>query len=172
MLCPWLALIYCVKVYRFEITKVWNNCLACHRGCAWWEHSCLTKMEHGQTIWFCRDELSLAMLFWEDIIAWLVCLNIIIFMSILNFYLESFGSEHSCHNKENYIEEYARKHSTSKILFFIIYLLEDEQELSLGMLDTSPTYLYFLIVPCYYITRFGCLWDLLYSFISFLGLTY
>ena len=31
-------------------------------------------------------------------------------MSILNFYLESFGSEHSCHNKENYIEEYARKH--------------------------------------------------------------
>ena len=24
---------------------------------------------------------------------------------------------------------------------FIIYLLEDEQELSLGMLDTSPTYL-------------------------------
>ena len=33
---------------------------------------------------------------------------IIIFMSILNFYLESFGSEHSCHNKENYIEEYAK----------------------------------------------------------------
>ena len=40
---------------------------------------------------------------------------------------------------------------------FIIYLLEDEQELSLGMLDTSPTYLYFLFVPCYYIIYFGCL---------------
>ena len=40
------------------------------------------------------------------------------------------------------------------------------------MLDTSPTYLQFLIVPCYYITRFGCLWALLYTFISFLGLTY
>ena len=38
VLCPWLAIIYCMKVYRFEITKVWNNCLACHRGCAWWEH--------------------------------------------------------------------------------------------------------------------------------------
>ena len=25
-------------------------------------------------------------------------------MSILNFYLESFGSEYSCHNKKNYIE--------------------------------------------------------------------
>ena len=57
---------------KFEITKVWNNCLACHRGCAWWEHSCVTKMEHDQTIWFCRDELSLAMLFWEDIIAFQV----------------------------------------------------------------------------------------------------
>ena len=31
-----------------------------------------------------------------------------IFISILNFYLESFGSEHSCHNKENYIEKYVR----------------------------------------------------------------
>ena len=54
---------------KFEITKVWNNCLACHRGCAWWEHFCVTKMEHDQTIWFCRDELSLAILFWEDMIA-------------------------------------------------------------------------------------------------------
>ena len=26
----------------------------------------------------------------------------------MNFYFESFGSEHSCHNKENYIENYAR----------------------------------------------------------------
>jgi hypothetical protein len=33
-------------------------------------------------------------------------------------------------------------HVTSKIIIFIItYLLEDEQELSLGMLDTSQTYL-------------------------------
>ena len=31
--------------------------------------------------------------------------------------------------------------SFAKNSFFIIYLLEDEQELSLGMLDTSPTYL-------------------------------
>jgi hypothetical protein len=33
-------------------------------------------------------------------------------------------------------------HVTSKIIIFIItYLLEDEQELSLGMLDISQTYL-------------------------------
>ena len=89
-------------------SKVWNNCLACHRGYRSWEHLCVTKMKHGQTIWFCRDELSLAMLFWEDIIAFEYAWSIIIFMSILKFCLESFGSEHSCHNKENYIDNYVR----------------------------------------------------------------
>ena len=69
---------------------------------------CVMKMKHGLTIWFCRDNLSLAMLFWYDMITLLVCLKYYYFMSILNFYLESFGSEHSCHNKENYIENYAR----------------------------------------------------------------
>ena len=35
---------------------------------------------------------------------------------------------------------------TSKIILFITYLLEDEQELSLGMLDLSEMYLYFLMI--------------------------
>ena len=56
-------------------SKVWNNCLACHRGCAWWEHFCVTKMKHGQTVWFCRDKLALTLLFWKDMIALLVCLK-------------------------------------------------------------------------------------------------
>ena len=55
-------------------------------------------------------------------------------MSILNFYLESFGSEHSCHNKEIYIENMLESIPHQKKSVFIIYLLEDEQELSLGML--------------------------------------
>ena len=38
VLCPWLTLMYCVKVEKFEITKVWNNCLACHQGCAWFKY--------------------------------------------------------------------------------------------------------------------------------------
>ena len=38
VLYPWLMLMSCVKVYKFEITKVWNNCLACHRGCAWFKY--------------------------------------------------------------------------------------------------------------------------------------
>ena len=40
------------------------------------------------------------------------------------------------------------------------------------IIDTSPTYLYFLIAPCYIIFCFGHSWDLLFTFILFLGLTY
>ena len=45
-------------------------------------------MEHYQTIWFCRDELSLAMLFWEDMIALISMLEVLLFlMSIWTFIL-------------------------------------------------------------------------------------
>ena len=81
------------------------------------------------------------MLFSEDMIAFISMLEVLlIFFVNMNFYFESFGSEHSCHNKENYIEIYAISFHIKNSIF-IIYLLEDEQELSLGMLDTSPTYL-------------------------------
>ena len=73
--------------------------------------------------------------------------------------------------KKNYIEIMPTSIPHKKYLF-IIYLLEDEQELSLGMLDTSPTYLQFLIASCYIIFCFGDYWALLYTFILFLGLTY
>ena len=58
----------------------------------------------------------------------------------MNFYLESFGFEHSCHNKKITLRIMLGSipHPNS---VFIIYLLEDEHELSLGMLDTSPTHL-------------------------------
>ena len=53
-----------------------------------------------------QRKVSLAMLFLEDIIALLVCLKYYYFLSILNFCFESYGSEHSCHNKENYTDKY------------------------------------------------------------------
>ena len=59
----------------------------------------------------------------------------------MNFCLESFGSEYSYHNQEDLYWNYAEVSLRIKNSFFIIYLLEDKQELSLGMLDTSPTYL-------------------------------
>ena len=56
-----------------------------------------------------------------------------------------------------------------KLSFFIIYLLEDEQEIKLEDADTSPSYLEFLIFPCQYYATFLYFWQL---FILFLGLTY
>jgi hypothetical protein len=47
-------------------------------------------------------------------------------------YLVDQVSDGACHLKNYY--------------FVITYLLEDEQELSLGMLDTSQTYLNFLML--------------------------
>ena len=62
--------------------------MACHRGCRIWEHFCVTKMKHSLTIWFCRDELSFAMLFWEDMITLIRMLEVLLFiLSIWTFSL-------------------------------------------------------------------------------------
>ena len=45
-------------------------------------------MKHSLTIWFCRDELSLAILFWEDMIALISMLEVLLFLvSIWTFIL-------------------------------------------------------------------------------------
>ena len=62
--------------------------MACHRGYRSWEHLCVTKMKHSLTIWFCRDELSFAMLFWEDMITLISMLKVLLFLlSIWTFIL-------------------------------------------------------------------------------------
>ena len=45
-------------------------------------------MKHSLTIWICRDELSFAMLFWEDMIALISMLEVLLFLlSIWTFIL-------------------------------------------------------------------------------------
>ena len=49
---------------------------------------CVTKMKHSLTIWFCRDEHSFAMLFWEDMITLISMLEVLLFLlSIWTFIL-------------------------------------------------------------------------------------
>ena len=107
--------------------------MACHRGYRSWEHLRVTKMKHSLTKWFCRDELSLAMLFWEVMIALIYAWSIITFMSIWTFVLNLLDLDIHITSKKNYIEIMPTSTPHQKFLF-IIYLLEDEQELSLGML--------------------------------------
>ena len=47
----------------------------------------------------------------------------------------------------------------------IIYLLEDEQELILGMLDTSPMYLYFLLFHDIIVSILDVLYAIIYHFL-------
>ena len=77
-------------------------------------------------------------------------------MSTINFYLESFGSEHSFHNREKYIEEYKSPnvHAINKRIWYDMLGSIPHQEIyfyhlptrgragiKLGDADTSPTYL-------------------------------
>ena len=51
------------------------------------------------------------------------------------FMLEYYDPTYQCFT--NTLIKIVMVHVTSKIILFITYLLKDEQELSLGMLDTS-----------------------------------
>ena len=62
--------------------------------------------------------------------------------------------------------------SLQKLFGFIVYLLEDEQELSLGMLDTSPTYPKFLMFHVDIMPFATCFLTLHSIFMHFLGLAY
>ena len=64
-------------------------------------------------------------------------------------------------------QDYDSSMSPKKFIYFIVYLLEDEQELSLGMLDTSQTYLYFLIFHACFIPIATCFASTLCHFYTF-----
>ena len=122
-------------------SKVWNNYLACHRGYRSWEHLCVTKIKHSLTIRFCRDELSLAMLFWEDMIASISMLEVLLFLlSIWTYFLNHLDLNiHATINK-----------TTLRIMLgsiphqkFCFYHLptRGRKGIKLGDVDTSPSYL-------------------------------
>ena len=74
-------------------------------------------------------------------IALISMLQVLLFLlSICTFLLNLSDLNIHITSKKIYIEIMPSS-TPHQNLFFIIYLLEDEQELSLGMLDTSPTYL-------------------------------
>ena len=124
-----------LRILKYE-TIAWLNPGLCMIGAFY-----VTKVEHSQTIWFCRDELSLAMLFWEDIIAWLVCLKYYYFYVNIKLLSWIFRIWIFMPQLRRITLKLCQVALHIKNSVFIIYLLEDEQELSLGMLDTSPTYL-------------------------------
>ena len=64
----------------------------------------------------------------------MICLSIEIFMSKLDYCFESYKSPNVHTTKKGICDEHVRQHFHIKNSVLIIYLLEDEQELSLGCL--------------------------------------
>ena len=123
-----------------RIPKVSNNCLACHWGCAWceylvwWRWSIARLYDFVGITFFCHVILRrhncfvsmlevLLFLCQYELLSWIFRIWIFI-LQLRRFALK--------------LCQVALRIKNS---LFIIYLLEDEQELSLGMPDTSPTYL-------------------------------
>ena len=76
----------CAHVLRegwkgWSALKSMNQLLGLSSGLCMMGAFCVTKLKHGQTIWFCRDKLALALLFWKDMIALLVRSKYYCFMS-------------------------------------------------------------------------------------------
>ena len=61
-------------------------------------------------------------------------------MSILNFSFESFGSEHSCHNRENTFKNILESIPHQKFCFYHLPT-RGRAGIKLGDADMSPSYL-------------------------------
>ena len=97
------------------------------------------------------------MLFWEDMITFISTLEVLLFiMSIWTFILNHLDLNIHATIKNITLRIMLGSIPHQKFCFFHLPT-RGRAWIKLGMLDTSPTYLYFLIVPCYYITYFVCL---------------
>ena len=102
---------------------------------------CVMKMKHSLTIWFCRDELSMAMLFCDDIVILISVLEVLLFLCQYELLSWIFWIWIFIPQLRRFTLKLCQSITPHQKFFFIIYLLEDEHELSLGMPDTSPMYL-------------------------------
>ena len=121
-------------------------------------------MEHDKTIWFCRDKLALALLFWNDMIALLVR------SKYYSFYVKwyTIALNHSCLNIHAMIRHMIKIMLGSiphQKLSFYHLPTRGRAGIKLEDADTSPSYLYFLIVSCQYYTSFTYFWQLFILFI-------
>ena len=137
VLCPWLTLMYCVKI---EKVRVWNNCLACHRGCAWFKYFVWWRWSIARLYDF------VGITFFSHVIlrrhdCFVSMLEVLLFLCQYELLSWIFGIWIFIPQLRRITLKLCQVALRIKNSVFIIYLLEDEQELSLGMLDTSPTYL-------------------------------
>ena len=121
-------------------SKVWNNCLACHRGYAWfkyvvwWRWSIARLYDFVGITFFGHVILRRHNCF----VSMLEVLSFLCQYELLSWIFRIWIFMPQLRRIKLKLCQVALRIKNS---VFIIYLLEDEQELSLGMLDTSPMYL-------------------------------
>ena len=91
----------------FEKVIVWNNCPACHRGCAWFKYFMWGRWSIARLYDF------VGITFFGHVIlrrhdCFLVCLKYYCFYVNIKLLFWIYGSKHSCHSKENYTNKYVR----------------------------------------------------------------
>ena len=121
-------------------SKVWNNCLACHRGCAWFEYFVWWRWSIARLYDF------VGITFFGHVIlrrhnCFVSMLEVLLFLCQYELLSWIFRIWIFIPQLRRITLKLCQVALRIKNSVFIIYLLEDEQELSLGMLDTSPTYL-------------------------------
>ena len=141
VLCPWLTLMYCVKVEKVREHQKYETIAWIVIGVVHDLIFGMMKIEHSQTIWFCRDNFLWPCYFEKTWLLWLVCLKYYYFYVNIKLLSWIFWMWIFIPQLRRITLKLCQVALRIKNSVFIIYLLEDEQELSLGMLDTSPTYL-------------------------------
>ena len=125
---------YCVKIEKvLRMSKVWNNCLACHRGCAWSKYFVWWRWSIARLYDF------VGITFFGHVIlrrhnCFVSMLEVLLFLcqyELLSWIFRIWIFIPQLRRIPLKLCQVALRIKNS---FFIIYLLEDEQELSLGML--------------------------------------
>ena len=120
-------------------SKVWNNCLACHRGCAWFKYFVWWRWSIARLY----DFVGIAFfghVIWRRHNCFVSTWSITVFMSILNFCFESYGSEYSYTIENMTLINMLGSIPHQKFCFYHLPT-RGRAGIKLGDADTSPTYL-------------------------------
>ena len=152
-------------------SKVWNNFLACHRGCVWFEYFVLWRWSIARLY----DFVGITF-FGHVMLKRHNCL--VSMLEVLLFLCQywTFAFNLSDLNIHTTIKKITSRIMLGRIPLqkFCFYHLPTRGRAGIKLGDAwyvSNVSIIF-IVPCYIIFCFGHYWALLYNFILFLGLTY
>ena len=156
---------------KFENTKVWNNCLACHRGCAWFEYFVWWRWSIARLYDFVGITFfgHVILRRHDCLVSMLEILSFLCQYELLSWIFRIWIFIPQLRRITLKLCQVALRIKNS---VFTIYLLEDKQELSLGMLIRLQRIYNFWLFHAIILSVLDVLYALICYFILFLGWTY